>query len=72
MGMRMTEIYVIHLNFKVQSTFLCCLKVIFCLYVGTNSIIHLGSKFIFYSVVGKKLAFIEQLPLDIRCESNEC
>ncbi len=29
---------------------MCCLKVIFCLYVGTNSIMHLGSKFIFYSV----------------------
>ena len=34
----------------VQSTFLCCLKVIFCLYDGTNSIMHLGSKLIFYSV----------------------
>ncbi len=34
----------------VQSTFLCCLKVIFCLYVGTNSIMHIGSKFVFYSV----------------------
>ena len=35
----------------VPSTFLCCLEVIFCLYIETNSIMHLGSKFIFYSVV---------------------
>ena len=33
-----------------QSILLCCLKVIFCLYVGTNSIMHLGAKFVFYNV----------------------
>ena len=38
-------------NLLIQSTFLCYLKVIFCLNIGTNSIMHLGSKFYFNSVM---------------------
>ena len=49
----------------VQSTFLHCLKVIFCLYIGTNSITHLGSKFVFYSVrYGSQDSVIKSIFID--------